>query len=161
MSITSPRYGFEVFANNLDKDALSQTSDSLSLNLPTVKVEDNNDENSYTEVIVFSSPSPSPPPPADMHTATRLPHEHQDQHLKQETIDFETQFRSDVADSSEQNLGEVNRLRRKVFDLNVRLMISEGMARSAEAEVVLWKSRYDELKETTGGASAPKRCKRV
>ncbi|KAI4709580.1 hypothetical protein J4E89_005596 [Alternaria sp. Ai002NY15] len=105
---------------------------------------------SYT---VLSSPSPSPPP-IDNPTTTQI--------LRSQ-VELQTQLGHpqpvhscgdqivalDEANDADERDG--SGLRNKLFDLNIRLMIAEGLARDAEIaartaqeEAQLWRKRYEE-----------------
>ena len=83
---------------------------------------------------VFSSPSPSPPP----------------DDCKHDLVD-------EAEGESETDGKEIYRLRRHAFDLNVRLMIAEGMVRTAEEDAGRWKAQYEQLKKKIEGLCGQQR----
>ncbi|KAI4939764.1 uncharacterized protein J4E92_001050 [Alternaria infectoria] len=107
-------------------------------------------DRSYT---VFSSPSPSPPPIEDPKTPRTLPSP-----LELRARSGHSQSASPSGDqivvldgSNDADEREGSGLRNKLFDLNIRLMIAEGLARDAEIaartaqeEAQLWRKRYEE-----------------
>ncbi|KAI4646920.1 hypothetical protein J4E93_005144 [Alternaria ventricosa] len=105
---------------------------------------------SYT---VLSSPSPSPPPIEDPITPRTLPSplelHAQSGHLQSASPSGNQIMVLDGSNDADEREG--SGLRNKLFDLNIRLMIAEGLARDAEIaartaqeEAQLWRKRYEE-----------------
>lgn len=163
MPNTSHLYGFEIFVNSLDKGAAIHTFGSPSSSPPPVEVKKEG-ASSETAIIVLSSPSPSPEPVEVTSTTGRslLNVSTKDsQNLKSESMDDKTQVKNEAEASNEQNAEQLAGFRRKVYDLNIRLMIAEGLSRNSEAEAALWKSKYEELREMVEGNCGRRKRKMV
>ncbi|KAI4670933.1 uncharacterized protein J4E88_009685 [Alternaria novae-zelandiae] len=105
---------------------------------------------SYT---VLSSPSPSPPPVEDPITPQvfRSPLELQTRSGHLEPVNPGGDKIVALDGSNDADERDSSGLRNKLFDLNIRLMIAEGLARDAETaartaqeEAQLWRKRYEE-----------------
>ncbi|KAI8942771.1 hypothetical protein NX059_000815 [Plenodomus lindquistii] len=123
-----------------------------------------------SKVIVFDSPSPSPslsprpsPPRALRYRneiASRGPMPKQETCIPDEeqvsrsqpiqTYPANSESGKDDKQGDHEKQG-VSQLRKKLFDSNIRLIIAEGLVRTAEQEAALWKNRYEELMHTIGG----------
>jgi len=101
---------------------------------------------SYT---VLSSPSPSPPPIEGPRTPQILPSPARVGHPQSASPSGDQIMVLDGSNDADEREG--SGLRNKLSDLNIRLMIAEGLARDAEVaartaqeDAQLWRKRYEE-----------------
>ncbi|KAH9882171.1 hypothetical protein J1614_001343 [Plenodomus biglobosus] len=125
-----------------------------------------------SQIVDFASPSPSPQrtKPTKSHTATQLPtatsSHHESQTLSDKPVPRSQppQILSPAHGESEKEAEaeeqrathamqktRITELRRKLFDANIKLMIAEGLARTAEKEAAAWKARFEEVQRGVGG----------